>query len=318
MEKIETYADVKFLVDFCSNLPSNVLDNKYYKWAKIFETLSKKCLLIIDSKDNLLKGINNPAIKHLIKLSSSGGSEIIEYEEYFNMIKDDEKVILNINNVSSIFCLSRTKINNRCGFFVSSFEECYKKFSLINTEINPISVSRGKDNQFKSWSNYFNNTPPLNSIIIADNYILDKTETFDKNLFAILDAIVPKYRIDETIDISIIVQKDLTNPEKRYDIIENFLKIKDNNFNLNIHLTPKDKPHDRIIISNYFYVTSGHSLDFFNAKGNINKETTLNYFPICSIKSIKSFYKEISKLSEYTKNNRFIGNNSNRILDYHR
>lgn len=318
MGKIETYADAQFLVDFCFNLPVDILDNKYYEWAKIFETLSKKCKLIVDSKQKLLKEINNPIINHLVKLSSSGGSEIIEWEEYFNMIKDDEKVILDINNASSIFCLSNTKINNRCGFFISSFEECYQKFSLINREIDPISVSRGKDNQFKSWSNYFNNTPPLNSIIIADNYILDKIETFDKNLFAILDAIVPKYRINETIDISIIVRRDLINPEKRLNIIQDFLKTKDNNFNLNIHLTPRDKPHDRIIISNYFYVTSGHSLDFFNAKGNINKETTLNYFPICSIKSIKSFYKEISKLSEYTKNNRFIGDNSNRILDYHR
>jgi hypothetical protein len=323
MDKIETYVESKFIVNLCENVP-DLLNDQFNLWKKLYDTIAKKSILIIDSKDSLRKKKNNPLINYLMKSSKDGGSEIIEYKEHFDRIYNDEKVILETVNASSVFYLTKSNITNQCGFFISNFKECCQKFSLINKEIDPISVSKGKDNQFESWNDYFHNTPPLNSIIIADNYLLDKTESYDKNLFAIIDALVPTYRIDETIDISIIVQIDLLNPEKKFRIIEEHLNNKNNTFNLNIYLTALDKPHDRIIVSNYFYVTSGHSLDFLNSKGNISKETTLNYVTIGSIKSIKSFYEEISRLSEFTRLSestsqiKVIGNNSNRILDYQR
>lgn len=322
-DKIETYIESSFIVQLCDNVP-DLLSDGFNQWKKLYDTISEKSILLIDSKDILAQKKDNPLLLNIIKLSKTGGSKIIEYAEYFDRINNDENTILETVNASAIFYLANSNMNNRCGYLISNFEESYQKFSLINKEIEPTSVSRGKGNQFESWNKYFKNIPPLNTIIIADNYLLDKTESYDKNLFAIIDALIPNYRIDETIDISIIVKKDLINYKKKFNLIEEFLENKNNDFNLSIYLTTINEPHDRIIVSNYFYVTSGHSLDFFNKKGMISKETTLNFIPIGSIKSIKSFYEEISRLSKFTKLSESTsqimveGSNTNRILDYHR
>lgn len=321
--KIETYIESDFIIQLCDEVP-DLLSDRFNLWKKLYDIISEKSILLIDSKEKLAEKKNNPLIINLIKSSKTGGSEIIEYPELFERINDDERTISETVNASSIFYLSKSNLTNKCGFFISNFEECYQKFSLINKEIEPVTISKGKNNQFESWNKFFENIPPLNAIIIADNYLLDNTELYDKNLFAIIDALVPVHRIDETIDISIVVKKDLINYKNKFRIIEDYLNNKNNNFNLSIYLTTIAEPHDRIIVSNYFYVTSGHSLDFFNKKGNISKETTLNFFPIGSIKSIKSFYGEISRLSYFTKVSDVTsqimveGSNTNRILDYHR
>ena len=321
--KIETYIESNFIIQLCDDVP-DLLSDRFNLWKKLYDIISEKSILLIDSKDKLAEKKNNPLVINLIKSSKTGGSEIIEYPEVFERINDDERTIAETVNASSLFYLSKSNLTNRCGFFISNFEECYQKFSLINKEIEPVTVSKGKNNQFESWNKYFENIPPLNSIIIGDNYLLDKTESYNKNLFAIIDALVPSYRIDETIDISLIVKKDLINCKHKYKLIEEYLNNKNNDFNLSIYLTTISEPHDRIIVSNYFYVTSGHSLELFNKKGNIFKETTLNFVPICSLKSIKSFYDEISRLSDFTKVSDSTsqimveGSNTNRILDYHR
>lgn len=54
MSRIETYAESKFIINLCKDTPIDEFDDKYLLWRKVYNLISKKSNLLIDSKDKLL------------------------------------------------------------------------------------------------------------------------------------------------------------------------------------------------------------------------------------------------------------------------
>jgi len=53
MSRIETYAESKFIINLCEDIPIDEFDDKYLLWRKVYNLISKKSNLLIDSKDQL-------------------------------------------------------------------------------------------------------------------------------------------------------------------------------------------------------------------------------------------------------------------------
>lgn len=318
MSRIETYAESKFIINLCEDIPIDEFDDKYLLWRKVYNLISKKSNLLIDSKDELIKNISNPIIKRLIKISQEGGSNILELKEHFEALNSNEFDIVNTVNPSAIYCFDKTTVDTQHGLFIADSKNYIDKFSKISKEIVTISIDRNNPVYNNIWDKLFKDKPPLNTIIIADNYLLDKPDSFKNNLFAILDALLPVKNIKETIHIALVVKRDVINLQNKYFKISEYLQNKNSNFKLGIYQTPLNAPHDRMIITNYFYLSSGHSFDIVNGKGKINKDTILTYHPIGSNESQTPFNIETKKLSNYTKGCDVVGDRENRLLDHWR
>lgn len=321
MSRLETYCEAKYIKTFCHEYPSNPTDENHKLWIEIFELLHRKSELLIDSKHELINASTNPLIKHIIKASTSGGSDIYELADHFEQINNDISYIKNTNNKSPIYLLNKEipeEIRNY-GLFVANNKDQYKKFAELKLLPRSIKVNRLKpDNEFKSWQDFFRSNLPLNSLVIADNYLLDKQENFQNNIYQILESLLPSNSTEE-LHVAIITKRDLLNPEKKYTQLIEFIRgLNIEKFQLGIYLTSTDKPHDRMIISNYFTLVSGHSLNFINTKNDITKDTSLYYFPIFEANNIHSHIKDLTVLSKYTKNCKLIGDGENRLLDYYK
>ena len=186
------------------------------------------------------------------------------------------------------------------------------------------SISK-KETKF-SWANLLDNHPPLNSLIIADPYLM-KDSYFDKNLFPILDKLIPNKNFEETFHITLItgsqanVSPNLIN--EKYENIKNFIGTKISDFKLGFYVVPGNIMHDRILITNYFYIASGIGFNLFKRDGTIKSDTVLTWSAICTSDNSQTYKKELLKLHGYVSkcHNNFpstpqiIGDKHNRLLN---
>jgi hypothetical protein len=153
---------------------------------------------------------------------------------------------------------------------------------VINSLSSKITLKVDKNysiNEFKGWSFLNEISLPINAAIIADNFIMDKPETYEFNIFSIIEKILPEELDNIDFDLAIITKRDLVNPRGKWGKLNTFIKEIRKKYvvNLSIFCTPSDEPHDRDIITNYFRVHSGHSLDYYNKNNRIAKDTTIQF-----------------------------------------
>ena len=81
--------------------------------------------------------------------------------------------------------------------------------------------------------------------------------------------------------------------------------------------------HDRMLITNYFYITSGKGFDLINSNDTEKADTILTWSAICTSDNLHTMYKELLKLHSYVSkcHNNFptmpqiIGDKQNRLLN---
>ena len=108
-------------------------------------------------------------------------------------------------------------------------------------------------------------------------YQIYQQQTYYINLFPILEHCIPK-GLENTFHLLIIAKPDLHNYKLKCQEISEFIESMDADIDLTII---QAEYHSRAIVSNYFYIQSDHSFDFFNARGGIKKNALVSYKPIC-------------------------------------
>lgn len=286
---IETYCQVAFLESFFNSIPATsfieiILDDvdDISTFQNLINIIYNKAAISVDDINHisLLAKEGNPFFIKLIKNSNSGNTKLIDYSSDFNELMSNIKsaIATPLDSVHMYADHKAVLINSFSGWCTLTLENW--KLPITSLSINKtLKVDKKSSlNQFPGWQLLKEINLPINAAIIADNFILDKTESYKFNIQMIIKNLLPDRLENIDFDLAIITKKDLINPKDKLDLIDNYIEELNLSYkvNLTIYCTPADEPHDRDIITNYFKLHSGHSLDFFNNKGTINKDTTLH------------------------------------------
>jgi hypothetical protein len=189
------------------------------------------------------------------------------------------------------------------------------------------------DHRFDSWDKLIPFIHPLNAIVIIDFYLLCWTKEDDfkanlnNNIVPLLMNLFAEASEETTVNITIVSEFKDTPPRKQKDrvseshtLIENALKSRTTNpFSLNILVHNKSNYpsgfqefHDRLIVTNYFYIDSGAgfaidsnaAFDLFNKSGKIRKikkNTEVKFRSILNIQNYFSAFFDLKQLDIYCK-----------------
>jgi hypothetical protein len=283
-----------------------------YKWTQVSNLFFKKSLIHIDNPNMLAElALINPLFLKLINSNNTGGSRISK----------EEFIPFKINNSeitpSSVFYFYN-QVNNLTDFFLNNYQDWYDNIDKISFN-KIISVNKNsKLNEFFGWKFISEIQLPINSAIISDRYFIKYENSYNENLFKIIDGLL--FNISENIPfhLSIFSQLDnYTKPQNIFNKVSNFLKSKypKFKFELTLHmLKGNDCPHDRNIITNYFYINSDNSFDFYNQNGFIQTNTFLKVVAINS--DINSYFNLLNQYKDIVNRNKGLGSNNNRLLEY--
>lgn len=207
-------------------------------------------------------------------------------------------------------------------------------------------------NESKGWKDLIKINPKLcNSMILIDNYIFSHSNTIDQkdNLLKILDILLPQsLNADITFHISIFtsdidwdikwqVESDekidkMSKIDKFYQMLAKSIERLRPNlcFLLCVFKCQLNEFHDRILVTNNFYISSGGGFDLIRKDGKSDKMTTTNIvYPYlnCSAKWVNSAYsnvisnaasvynsKRLTKLKNESDRTAYLGNKINRLL----
>ena len=325
MGRFETYAESNFIINLCETEPSDSLSEEYTEWVKIFNIIAKKSDLCIDSKDELInKSKENPRLTRLIKCLSEGGSKLKVNKKHFDEIHSDKLNFLKTETPSPIYCLSSPIENINCGIFVTDSRNYLNDFKEIAGDSKPSSINKKKQRSF-NWGDQFLYKPPLNSIIIIDPFLYDHKGTLKKNLFPILELLLPKKKLDETIHITLIAKRTQKYSKEKIDEfleeVKGYIQTKISDFKLGMYITPGSMDlHSRMIITNYFYLKSDRGFVIITPS-NTFKDNDFEFHPLCT--NLSFINEERKKLAGYVSrchNNikgipRQFGDKANRLLD---
>ncbi len=320
MNLINTYSEVKFLeylfkdaipkdsiIDLLSS-DSDIL----YKWTQVSNLFFKKSLIHIDNPKKLADlALTNPLFLKLLNSNNTGGSKISKNE--FNPLS------FNIHDInpSSVFYLN-TQLKLIDEYFLNNKENWFENIDKISFN-KIISINKNvKLNEFKGWGFIKEIQLPINAAIISDRYFIKYENSFNENLYKIIDGLL--FQLSESIPfhLTIISQLDnYTKPQNIYNKINSYLKSKYNKYRIDftlLMLKGNECPHDRNIITNYFYINSDNSFDFYNQNGYIQTNTFLKIVAINY--DINSHYNLLKQFKDISIRNKGIGSNLNRLLDY--
>lgn len=300
MERIVTYCEAGFIDWLIDNLPKttladSLLINKNQGYQLLFDLIFNRSDLVLDLTDDELnaKSENNPFYDRLRRGFTDGYSIVNNLGEGFNTLFSENEFINVPNDAASLFLLNKYQINKliQLGFFAT------KTTNNVTTDVKKLAINtmyyvntNVKENTFPGWSFLKPLNEPLNAAIIADNYLLDKPASYTNNIFEIIKSILPD-NLDIDFHLTLIVKRDLANGQVKFESIKTFINSLNKHYkvNLSIYLTSTHEPHDRDIITNYYWIHSGHGFDYFNERGNITHNTHLNYRAILSDDNNQNF-----------------------------
>lgn len=201
------------------------------------------------------------------------------FKQHKNIIKDDCPF--------AFYCLNednedeRRKYLKKNGFligFEDNYLERWNQLKLLEKKSDiPIRKNMKPLELFSSWSSLKQYFTPFTDAVIWDNYIFsDQTlipSNFEKILLELDKATPIKY------NLTIITYEN--DGKYKIDGADIYEKIKETKQRLNLKcnvelivLNQNKKEHDRGIITNYLYVQSGDSFNYFNSKDDITTKGT--------------------------------------------
>lgn len=319
-----TYTNFEYLEEFIDRLPSNISLSDYssntIEWYfKMYDILFKKSELYleeteeeIDLKIEQRNPISKILLKNLTHLPKS-------YEDFHYMKSEIDYFDSNVNP-SSYHCY-KNGISAKAGFIELNVIDFFKSLENISLQEIVISSEQKKSNQFLSWKELvnINSLPPRNAALIYDPYFIDNFSSTDTNLTDIFDLCIPN-NLDINFHFTLISKmgkKSLSALQKFTDEVKIILKGK-YPFEVKFQIIFPSSFHDRGILSNYFWIDSGHSLDILNSKGKVKKSTIIKYNPINSMEEndLTNVINEIKTLYDKTDKENTLGDNfRNRLFN---
>jgi hypothetical protein len=148
-------------------------------------------------------------------------------------------------------------------------------------------VSKGKS---FIWSTFLGDYLCSRYLFIQDNYLIEnitkeKTESF----IEIIKAFISKEYVGK-FDLYILhfIEDETLLKIKKNLIQKIIIQLGLDNVSVHYRKGIKEDLHDRIFVTNYCVMTSGHGTDFLN-KGKSTRDTTLTY---CHIAQYPEFVKQ--------------------------
>lgn len=301
------YCELDFLREFVRNIPQPDLlgdDEKYLSWKKIHQLL-KNNLVIFDKliPDEELKELR---IKKDFDLASSIMWPIIrnntELSNSFHMLRESNYNQLTNHQLQSIYLMilnqrKKLEIAQSTGILILGKSEIEKYKSLFSDR--RVNLNTGTE-QYKDWNDldYPEAIKISNCLTIVDNYILKDTKKFEKNIYSLLDAVLPfqthvQYNISLYVELCKFSDSDM---QLRYNYVNS--KIKELrpclNYTLEI-LDARGRFHDRKLITNNIYIRSGEGFDIFPLRKSTDVDIV---FPFMDSSKYKDDEKSYNTLIE--------------------
>ena len=288
---IDAYLQVEFLDGFYSALSETNVSDMLLKGGsvsrieRVYNFINKNAILHFDCEHELFSERVQGSVyyKHLLKVSQTGGSKL----DFVPSIFADgiDKSICPNTNARTFFMLNGSQeqvmeIRDGYGLYATNLsvlqteEFCFGDNWTINIS------SDAKINEFAGWDFIKPLRAPSSFIILSDNYILDNGKGYGYNIYAMLKNILPNNLKSKPLNIALVIKEyDIAKATSIFNKISTFLdSLKlPYKYHLALLLTRINDPHDRNILTNYYWIHSGHSFDYYDDKGTINKKTTLHF-----------------------------------------
>lgn len=185
----------------------------------------------------------------------------------------------NSDQLTSVYCLSRDSD--------SKLETYIKKGNLLiaceGKEIEALSslyfeslqYTKNIFHKISSWKELENYISPCTDIIIADQYILSSPDLYQNNIYSLIRALCSKAK-NSHVNIVIFTLKSNYNKQNQIEFEPDwdtiYTKIrkcaeKYSSFNVTFVTASKQtlEEHDRTIFTNYKYISSGDSFNYFDS-----------------------------------------------------
>jgi len=310
---IELVIDKVFLTTFTDNI--NTIENKLHRdFVDFLEYSASPLILYTDIEkeetDQLkLNGKTNPLLE---KLTNSKSVQIKNCN-----VKDliyNESFLLN-GSLFKFFFVSESEssciyLRNKYGYefiCISNFEERWKYYYFnlkdrIELEMN-VTSDVNIYPRFESWSEFRKFSHPLISFIIFDPFLLENKELIEPNIVNLLKVFLENLCSDQSIEIILITTDSKRGlPDKSwqemYDLIYNSIKeLLPNKTQFVLLKYPKNIPdHARGIFTNYWYIKSSSSFNYFDKRGKLTSVNDDIQFKMLFYKSTINFIQ--ARISE--------------------
>lgn len=332
---MDAYLYQEVLIDFFKRKPTEeeemVSPKKKMDWLSFFAFLKNGSNLYLNLEVNNYdyKNENDP-INRIIPLLTSGRNKtkFIANSELFSHF-DKIKFHQDFENPTNLICFNNSvkdikEKQSRNGYFIWTIKDYYNKWVQIKQieDKNNKGITVGKSGFIKEWKDLSFLRHPCTDIIISEKFILKNEERALYSLQGILQNIclienqLPRLLIISSVKD--VFEKDVF---KLFDKIQNHLENNKINVQLSIAIDQSNIiQHDRKIITNYFYLDSGDSWDYFNPKGGFKTDGTnikaLPLFGEIGINNMDQSLKEVRAVID-NKNTLIAGDpHSNLILNF--
>jgi len=272
------YCELEFLRELVGNIPQvdPLGDNEKYKsWKKTYDLLKRNSVifdeLLSDEELKKIKSKNNE------DLASEAMWTIIRdnfsISNSFHLLRAKKYEQLTNGQLQSIYLMilnkkEKQEISQSTGILIIGKPDMEKYNSLFSERKVPL-----PEGKYNNWNDldYPESIRISNCLIIVDNYILRDTKKFEKNIYSLLDVLLP-FQISVEYNISLYVDVNKSNltesqMQLRFDYINNKIKElrPDLSYSLEI-IDANEHFHDRKIITNNIYIRSGAGFDVFPIK----------------------------------------------------
>ena len=271
-------------------------ENKHFLKANgdLLNLIFSRSVLSVDISYSELEKSADPI--HRFLLESYGSIRINFSDDSFKNSFDDKKEIKYISDLPSpIYLLSSFGYQRilDLGMFGIKYDSLNLSKIQAITSVQSFLLSKIiEENEFKGWHEIVDLGLPINSSVIIDRYILKNTRTNKQNIEKILNALLPQ-ELHCTFHLTIIIQifdkqdleyygsteaAEVMLRKKIADIYDYILSLKkEYSVNLAVYALEPIHFHDREIITNYYWIHSGHSFDYYDKAGKVIKDTRISF-----------------------------------------
>lgn len=291
------YCEMQFLKELSKNIngSSTIIVSSYQEtkvWQSIYNLLLNAAIelhldISSEEKDAVYHEIESSMKKNAKKGRDNTAFESIFYTCYNNQkrvqLKFDHHPLSQITtgeslNPDAIYLTMLNKqdfrnLSEKEGILIISPDNIQEFIPLLND--SGLSIVK---NDSGTWGQILRRcrAVPCNRITIVDNYLLSKTESFEKNLIPILESLLPdnaEQNFPVTIYSSLIVDffdmwKSITgiikNIKRAYSISLCVVKCSDKSF------------HDRTILTNNLWIGCGAGFNLFKSNDRAINSTVIN------------------------------------------
>jgi len=288
---IKIYIDTDFFYKFVNDEPPT---SQGEVWLSLFNFIFK-------TNNNIF--FNNKIIKKedLKRILQTTGKKEYKYVEPKKNIVCD--------NINQPFIYIFENIDNNCyelikknAIFITNiinYNRDWNQFAIH--ERNVLQVSKSPNNEFTDWSILSKYIYTSDSLIIVDNYILIEDAPLNfiniRSIFKAFFEIAKKNDITNKLQIIIyanftkIINGIETKPKIFNKLIKGFSEFNDDKAELKIIDVGNSnfiKEHDRHLIFNYLYVSSGNTMVYLDKNLKVFSETQIRFQPIINDDTLNS------------------------------